>query len=116
MCGIIGITGRKPAGTKLFEGLLALQHRGQDSAGALTADHTVHLKKGNGTVAAVFNQKNLARLTGTAGIGQVRYPTIGPGSPEDAQPFYVNHPFGIAMVHNGNVTNYADLRRELQSQ
>jgi amidophosphoribosyltransferase len=67
-------------------------------------------------VARVFNEKNLGRLTGNAGIGQVRYPTIGPGSVEDAQPFSVNHPFGIAMVHNGNVTNYFELHRELVSR
>ena len=113
MCGVVGLWTRREAGTRLVEGLLALQHRGQDSAGILTSDGTFHLKKGNGTVAHVFNPKNLERLAGNAGIGQVRYPTIGPGSVEDAQPFLVNHPFGIAMVHNGNVTNYTDLRREL---
>ena len=116
MCGVIGLLTRREVGPDLVEGLLALQHRGQDSAGVLTSDGTFHLKKGNGTVASVFNPKNLGRLTGNAGIGQVRYPTIGPGSVEDAQPFYVNHPFGIAMVHNGNVTNYADLRRELMCE
>jgi amidophosphoribosyltransferase len=104
---------KREVNTDLVEGLLALQHRGQDSAGILTSDGTFHLKKGNGTVAGVFNPKNTGRLAGTAGIGQVRYPTIGPGSVEDAQPFYVNRPFGVAMVHNGNVTNYADLRRDL---
>jgi amidophosphoribosyltransferase len=113
MCGVIGLITRREVGPDLVEGLLALQHRGQDSAGVLTSDGTFHLKKGNGTVANVFNPKNLSRLTGNAGIGHTRYPTIGPGSAEDAQPFYVNHPFGIAMVHNGNVTNYSDLRREL---
>jgi amidophosphoribosyltransferase len=113
MCGIIGLVGAKPVGTELVEGLLALQHRGQDSAGILTSDETFHLKKGNGTVANVFNPKNLARLAGSTGIGHVRYPTIGPGSVEDAQPFYVNHPFGVAIVHNGNVTNYASLHRQL---
>lgn len=117
MCGVIGITNRRrPAGAELVEGLLALQHRGQDSAGVLTSDETIHLKKGNGTVSRVFNDRNLARLTGCHGIGHVRYPTIGPGSAEDAQPFYVNHPYGIAMVHNGNVTNYLSLRRELTSR
>ncbi|MEO0082371.1 MAG: amidophosphoribosyltransferase [candidate division WOR-3 bacterium] len=113
MCGVLGLYLNKPVAGSLVEGLVALQHRGQDSAGILTSDLTFHLKKGNGTVAAVFNEKNLARLTGTCGIGHVRYPTIGPGSDEDAQPFSVNHPFGIAMVHNGNVTNYFDLRRDL---
>jgi len=116
MCGVVGLWTRREAGARLVEGLLALQHRGQDSAGVLTSDGTFHLKKGNGTVARVFNPKNIARLAGNNGIGQVRYPTIGPGSVEDAQPFYVNHPFGIAMVHNGNVTNYADLRRKLMCE
>jgi amidophosphoribosyltransferase len=113
MCGIIGLTARREVGADLVEGLLALQHRGQDSAGVLTSDGTFHLKKGNGTVGSVFNKKNLSRLTGSVGIGHVLYPACGPGSAEDAQPFYVNHPFGIAMAHNGNVTNYVDLRREL---
>ncbi len=114
MCGIIGICNRRrEVGPELVEGLLAQQHRGQDSAGVLTSDDTFHLKKGNGTVSRVFNDRNLPRLTGRCGIGHVRYPTIGPGSVEDAQPFYVNHPYGIAMVHNGNVTNYFTLRREL---
>ncbi len=100
----------------LIEGLLALQHRGQDSAGILTSDITIHLKKGNGLVTQVFNEKNLARLTGSLGIGHVRYPTVGPGSGEDAQPFYLNYPFGIAMAHNGNVTNYFRLRTELRQK
>ncbi len=113
MCGILGLMARREVGTDLLEGLLALQHRGQDSAGILTSDGTFHLKKGNGTVGGVFNRKNLARLTGRTGIGHVLYPSVGPGSPEDAQPFYVNHPFGIAMAHNGNVNNYYDLRKEL---
>jgi amidophosphoribosyltransferase len=113
MCGVLGLFSTGPVSERLVEGLLTLQHRGQDSAGILTSDTTTHLKKGNGAVAQVFNEKNLARLTGNIGIGHVRYPTIGPGSDEDAQPFYVNAPFGIAMVHNGNVTNYYDLRREL---
>ncbi len=113
MCGVLGLRLHQPVAKSLVEGLVALQHRGQDSAGIVTSDITFHLKKGNGTVAMVFNEKNLARLTGHVGIGHVRYPTVGPGSDEDAQPFFLNHPFGIAMVHNGNVTNYYDLRRSL---
>lgn len=117
MCGVLGLFYyHQPVGPELVEGLLALQHRGQDSAGIMTSDVTLHLKKGNGLVNRVFNEKNLARLTGTIGIGHVRYPTIGPGSSEDAQPFYVNHPYGIAMVHNGNVTNYFPLRQELETK
>ena len=114
MCGIIGLHLTAPVVTNLVDGLISLQHRGQDSAGILTSDLTFHLKKGNGLVSRVFTERNLARLTGRTGIGHVRYPTTGPGSDEDAQPFYVNHPFGIAMVHNGNVTNYYALRRELE--
>ncbi|OYD14492.1 amidophosphoribosyltransferase [candidate division WOR-3 bacterium JGI_Cruoil_03_51_56] len=116
MCGVLGLFQTEPANTDLVEGLLTLQHRGQDSAGILTSDITFHLKKGNGTVGNVFNKKNLGRLTGHTGIGHVLYPTIGPGSDEDAQPFYVNSPFGIAMVHNGNITNYFTLRQELVNQ
>ncbi len=116
MCGIIGIYNTKNVVNEIYSGLFALQHRGQDSAGIITYDDTFHLKKGVGLVNKVFNEKNLARLVGKIGIGQVRYPTIGPGGVEDAQPFMVNSPFGIAMVHNGNVTNYFELREELQKK
>ncbi len=113
MCGVLGLFRTRPVSTDLVEGLIALQHRGQDSAGIITSDITFHLKKGNGTAGTVFNEKNLARLTGNIGIGHVRYPTAGPGSDEDAQPFYVNSPFGIATAFSGNLTNYFKLRREL---
>jgi amidophosphoribosyltransferase len=113
MCGIIGISSKKNVVSELYAGLFALQHRGQDSAGIITYDTSFHLKKGIGLVNKVFNDKNLARLEGNIGIGQVRYPTIGPGGVEDAQPFMVNSPFGIAMAHNGNVTNYSELRDKL---
>jgi amidophosphoribosyltransferase len=113
MCGVIGIFNRTKAVSELYEGLIALQHRGQDSAGIITYNVMFHLKKGNGLVSRVFNEKNMSRLVGKAGIGHVRYPTVGPGSIEDAQPFFVNAPFGIALVHNGNVTNYFDLRQDL---
>jgi len=116
MCGILGICGRPKVVFDLYQGLVALQHRGQDSAGILTHDEMFHLKKGNGLVAAVFTQKNMDRLNGQIGIGHVRYPTIGPGSDEDAQPFFVNVPFGLALAHNGNITNYSELRRELAGQ
>ncbi len=117
MCGILGLFYKdRVVIPNLVEGLLALQHRGQDSAGILTSDLTLHLKKGDGLVTQVFNEKNLARLIGSLGIGHVRYPTVGPGSGEDAQPFYLNYPYGIAMAHNGNVTNYFRLRTELRQQ
>ena len=113
MCGIIGIYCRKQAVDDLYQGLLALQHRGQDAAGIVTFDERLHLKKGNGPVQKVFNDKNLTRLKGDTGIGHVRYPTVGAGMAEDAQPFIINNPFGIALAHNGNLVNYFDLRRAL---
>jgi len=116
MCGIIGIYGKNNVVNALYSGLMSLQHRGQDSAGIITYNTTFHLKKGIGLVSKVFNEKNLLRLAGNVGIGQVRYPTIGPGGVEDAQPFMINAPFGIAMAHNGNVTNYSELRDELSKK
>lgn len=115
MCGIVGIIGQdRDVRFDLYEGLLTVQHRGQDAAGIATFNGILHLKKGIGLVQQIFNPKNLGRLRGQAGIGQTRYPTIGRGSPEDAQPFYVNYPYGIAMVHNGNVVNFFTLKEELQ--
>lgn len=113
MCGVLGIISRDEVGPALYQGLLTLQHRGQDGAGIVTDDGMLHFKKGMGLVLNVFNAKNLARLAGKTGIGHVRYPTIGPGLSEDVQPFSVNIPFGIAMAHNGNVTNYWELKQEL---
>lgn len=113
MCGILGICGADNVVQYLYQGLGALQHRGQDAAGIITYDNQFHLKKGNGLVQTVFNPKNIARLTGATGIAHVRYPTVGGGLAEDAQPLYVNTPFGIAMAHNGNVTNYFELKEDL---
>ncbi len=113
MCGIIGIIGRGRAIDYIFPGLIALQHRGQDAAGAVTYEQTFHLKKGQGLVTNVFNPKNIARLDGNIGIGHVRYPTIGPGGIEDAQPFVLTVPYGIALAHNGNLVNYFELKKEI---
>lgn len=93
-----------------------MQHRGQDSAGIVTYNDRFNLRKGNGTVTNMFNPVVLNRLQGNTGLGHVRYPTIGKGSPHDAQPFQVNSPYGIAMVHNGNITNYCELKEELFSK
>jgi len=110
MCGVIGLLTDRPAGPDLVEGLLALQHRGQDSAGIVTSDIAFHLKKGNGTVAEVFN-KRTSPACGSDRNRSCSLPDHRPGFGRGRQPFYVNHPFGVAMVHNGNVTNYVDLRR-----
>ncbi|MDI6733126.1 MAG: amidophosphoribosyltransferase [Planctomycetota bacterium] len=116
MCGILGICGSDSVVGEVYNGLNALQHRGQDSAGIITYDGQFHLKKGNGLVQNIFSVKNIERLGGNIGIGHVRYPTVGGGDAEDAQPFYINSPFGIAMAHNGNVTNHFELREELEKK
>ncbi|MBN2620813.1 amidophosphoribosyltransferase [candidate division WOR-3 bacterium] len=113
MCGIIGYIGKEQAIDKIYPALMTLQHRGQDSAGVATYENGFHLKKGNGLVTTVFNRKNIERLKGTIGIGHVRYPTIGMGHEEDAQPFIITTPYGIAMAHNGNLVNYFDLKKYL---
>ena len=113
MCGVIGLMGKNDVIGDIYLGLMTIQHRGQDAAGAITYSDRYNLKKGYGLVQSVFNEKNLARLKGDMGVGHVRYPTAGGGGAEDAQPFYANVPYGIAMAHNGNLTNYWLLRREL---
>ena len=113
MCGIIGILGNDDVFKDLYQGLLSIQHRGQDSAGVITYDGHFHTKKGNGLVRDIFTADNFKRLKGNIGIGHTRYPTIGGGRGEDAQPFFVNSPFGIIMAHNGNVINYAELNKLL---
>ena len=113
MCGIVGIYGNDDVFKDIYQGLLAIQHRGQDSAGIITYDDRFHIKKGNGLIRDIFTAENVQRLKGNIGIGHTRYPTIGGGRGEDAQPFIVNSPFGIIMAHNGNVINYAQLKKIL---
>ena len=113
MCGVIGVYENGDAFKDLYQGILAIQHRGQDSAGIVTYDGRFHTKKGNGLVNDIFNAENAERLQGSIGIGHTRYPTVGGGRGEDAQPFFVNSPFGIIMAHNGNVINYAELKKVL---
>ncbi|MCG5536587.1 amidophosphoribosyltransferase [Ectothiorhodospira mobilis] len=115
MCGIVGIVGRSPVNQALYDALLVLQHRGQDAAGIVTCDHGghLHLRKDNGLVRDVFNEQHMRNLTGHMGIGHVRYPTAGSSSSAEAQPFYVNSPYGITLGHNGNLTNAPELKSEL---
>jgi len=113
MCGVVGIYDNEEVIGKIYNAVLTIQHRGQDSAGILTYNGRYHLKKGNGLVRDIFDQGNIARLRGHVGIGHTRYPTVGEGSVEDAQPFWINYPFGIAGAHNGNVTNFFELKKEL---
>ncbi|MGE0144152.1 MAG: amidophosphoribosyltransferase [Planctomycetota bacterium] len=114
MCGFISILG--PKGTDVVHdvltGLLAIQHRGQDAAGVVTFGDKFQAKKGLGLVREVFQEKHLARLRGHLGVGHVRYPTVGGNEDTDVQPFWVDYPVGIAMAHNGNVTNFHELRRD----
>ena len=114
MCGIVGVVGRSSVGLELYEGLSMMQHRGQDAAGIVTcAGDRLTLRKANGLVRAVFGQSHISALEGSMGIGHVRYPTAGTSSTAEAQPMYVNSPFGICMAHNGNLINADDLNEEL---
>ncbi|HPT56268.1 MAG TPA: amidophosphoribosyltransferase, partial [Casimicrobium sp.] len=115
MCGVIGIVSHGPVNQLLYDGLLCLQHRGQDAAGIMTADGAVfHMHKAKGMVLDIFRTRNMRDLLGAAGIGHTRYPTAGSAvSVHEAQPFYVNSPFGITLAHNGNLTNGEALKREL---
>ena len=114
MCGIVGIVGTSPVSQAIYDGLTVIQHRGQDAAGIVTiSDNKFRLRKGNGLVKDVFHTRHMVRLQGNIGIGHVRYPTAGSSSSSEAQPFYVNSPYGIALAHNGNLTNAEDLKHDL---
>lgn len=114
MCGIVGVVSNSPVNQLLYDALLLLQHRGQDAAGIATSHgNKFAMHKANGLVRDVFRTRNMRSLPGNIGIGQVRYPTAGSTSEEEAQPFYVNAPFGITLAHNGNLTNAAELKVEL---
>src|SRR5689334_847344 len=117
MCGIVGAITRAPVNQLIYDALLLLQHRGQDAAGIVTMQGTkCFMQKARGMVRDVFRTRNMRALPGSAGLGQVRYPTAGNAySEEEAQPFYVNAPFGIVLVHNGNLTNAQSLKTELFS-
>ncbi|MEZ4884149.1 MAG: amidophosphoribosyltransferase [Chitinophagales bacterium] len=116
MCAIVGFFGKEDVVFDLLSGLLALQHRGQDAAGIVTFDKTFRMKKGLGLVNNVFEKKHLKRLKGPIGIGHTRYTTQGTNDLSNAQPFTINYPFGLSMVHNGNVVNFKELRNELYEE
>src|ERR1700689_2932747 len=110
MCGIVGIVGTSPVNQRLYDALTVLQHRGQDAAGIMTASEgRLCSRKGAGLVRDVFEQQHMLALQGNEGIGHVRYPTAGCDSASEAQPFYVNAPYGICLGHNGNLTNAVEL-------
>ena len=115
MCGILGVVAASPVNQLLYDGLQVLQHRGQDAAGIATAHgKTFHMHKGSGMVRDVFRTRNMRSLQGNAGIAHVRYPTAGSASNlAEAQPFYVNSPFGVVLAHNGNLTNTEALKAEM---
>ena len=115
MCGIVAVVSQRPVNQLIYDALLLLQHRGQDAAGIVTQlDRKFFMHKAKGMVRDVFRTRNMRALPGNCGLGQVRYPTAGNAfSEEEAQPFYVNAPYGIVMAHNGNLTNAHALRQEL---
>ncbi|AXY56482.1 amidophosphoribosyltransferase [Acinetobacter chinensis] len=114
MCGVVGIAGKSPVNQMLFDALTMLQHRGQDAAGIVTCHNgRLFLRKDNGMVRDVFHTRHMRALLGNFGIGHVRYPTAGSSSSAEAQPFYVNSPYGITLAHNGNLTNAEEIHDDL---
>lgn len=114
MCGIAGLLAQEPVNQALYDALTVLQHRGQDAAGIVTCDgNRLYQRKANGLVKDVFRQDHMQRLQGRLGIGHVRYPTAGSSSSAEAQPMYVNSPYGIVLAHNGNLTNSDALQADL---
>ena len=117
MCGVIGIVSRNPVNQALYDGLTVMQHRGQDAAGIVTwGEGGLKQRKANGLVRDVFHTRHMLRLSGNIGVGHVRYPTAGGSKSAEAQPFYVNSPYGICLAHNGNLTNHAELADLLTSE
>jgi len=111
MCGVVGIVSREPVNQALYNALTVMQHRGQDAAGIVTwsDEHGLKQRRSNGLVRDVFRSRHMLRLEGNVGIGHVRYPTAGGSKSSEAQPFYVNSPYGICLAHNGNLTNSDEL-------
>jgi amidophosphoribosyltransferase len=117
MCGIVGIVGKQPVNQSIYDALTVLQHRGQDAAGIVTwGEEGLKVRKSNGLVRDVFRHRHMLELSGNIGIGHIRYPTAGSSRSSEAQPFYVNSPFGICLAHNGNLTNYEALANLLTQE
>ena len=117
MCGIAGIVGTSPVNQRIYDALTVLQHRGQDAAGIATvSEGELFVRKGPGLVRDVFEQRHMQELKGNMGMGHVRYPTAGCDSAAEAQPFYVNAPYGICLAHNGNLTNARELGEVLERE
>ena len=115
MCGIVGVLANSPVNQELYDALTIIQHRGQDAAGIMTTDQKrIFLRKSNGLVRNAIRKEHMLRLRGNMGIGHVRYPTAGSESADESQPFYVNSPYGIGFVHNGNLINTDELAQALQ--
>ena len=117
MCGIIGIVAKSAVNQAIYDGLTVLQHRGQDAAGVVTCDdRNLYLRKDNGLVRDVIKTRHMLSLKGNMGIGHVRYPTAGCASSAEAQPFYVNSPYGVTLAHNGNLINAESLKEDLMRE
>ncbi|MEJ2756653.1 MAG: amidophosphoribosyltransferase, partial [Gammaproteobacteria bacterium] len=114
MCGVVGLVAKSHVNQMLFDALTVLQHRGQDASGIVTSHQgRLYLRKNNGMVRDVFRTRHMRNLLGRVGIGHVRYPTAGSSSSAEAQPFYVNSPYGITLAHNGNLVNAEQLAQDL---
>ena len=117
MCGVVGIVGHSPVNQAIYDALTVLQHRGQDAAGIVTwGEDGLQQRKSNGLVRDVFRHRHMMRLTGNVGIGHIRYPTAGGSRASEAQPFYVNSPYGICLAHNGNLVNHDELSELLTKE
>ncbi len=116
MCGVVGLFGRSPVNQQIYDSLAMLQHRGQDAAGIVTySKEGIHTRKGKGMIRDVFRTCHMRKLRGNVGIGHVRYPTSGKHKGAEAQPFYVNSPYGICLAHNGNLVNHEELAEMLST-
>ena len=113
MCGVLGIISNSPVAQEIYDGLMTIQHRGQDACGMMTYDGNFHIRKNLGLIRDVFHTRHMQKLNGNAGIGHTRYSTIGSGDPNDAQPFLGQSPFGVILAHNGNIFNSPELKKEV---